>query len=176
MIQIALTLWIAILNLQLQASQIPNLSPEVQTQVKMVSDLGLGYVHQILNNPVAETKPIVEEPKTTEVVTAPVVIPLEFTVLPTITATTTVNGLVRSFHFETNIPATATFYVGQSPRDIGYSTTTSTSFNFDYAFLFDYYKIEIKAGGQTKTYQDRCDGSPTCFNPARTGPREYTIN
>lgn len=100
---------------------------------------------------------------------------LEFTVLPQITATTTEKGLVRHIHYETNIPATSVFYVGQSPRDIGYTTESSTIFDFDYEFGFDYYHIEIKSEGQTKIYQDRCDGSPTCFNPARAGDREYII-
>lgn len=190
MIQIALTLWLAALQLQLQVANMPNVEPELRTQVQIVTTQAITYAQGIIKNPPVETKPIVEAPQPTPVYVtvvapepqktvepvAPVVVPLEFTVIPTITATTTMNGIVRTFHFETNMPATATFYVGQSPRDIGYSTTTSTSFNFSYAFQFDYYKIEVKAGGQTKTYQDRCDGSLTCFNPSRTGPKEYTIN
>lgn len=186
MTQIALTLWIAILNLQLQASQIPNLSPEVQTQVKMVSDLGLGYVHQILNNPVAETKQIVDIPQTTvtpmvhTVVTeAPTIVPLQFITIPTITLVSTSTDSVqiihkRNFHFETNVPVTAEFYIGSSKRDIG--SNASTTFRFDYTGNFDNYSIVIKSqDGQVKTFRDRCDGSPTCFNPGRTGPREYRI-
>jgi len=171
MIQIALSLWIAILSLQVQASQIPNLSPEIQNQVRLVSEQGLAYVNQILNTPQAETKPIVEVPKTVEVVAATVSIPLQFTVLPQITQTLT----GRHVHYETNIPATSIFYVGQSSRDIGYGKVASTTFDFDYDFSFDYYHIEIRTDTQLKTFQDRCDGSPICFNPGRTGDREYLI-
>lgn len=177
MIQIALTLWIAALQLLLQVQNSPNITPELRDQANYAANTAIVYAQGIMNNPPVETKQVAG----ITINNTTVVPDLQFTKIPTVVDAVTVNDstLIRYFEFTTNVPATAVFYVDNSPRDIGYSTTTATSFRFGYdfhGFAIINYKIVIKANGLTKTFEDRCDGSRFCFADGRLGDREYTIN